>query len=137
MAALRDDTLVLKLPSEPSSIGAVESFVKDLVSRFDIKQEKYPNILISLTEAVNNAIIHGNNHDHQKYVNIRLNKSDNILSFRVSDEGNGFNHIDLPDPTAPENIECCGGRGVFLIKHLSDRVLFYNNGSTVEMQFNI
>lgn len=137
MTASRNNNFVLKLPSEPSSIGTVESFVKDLVSRFDIQQEKYPNILISLTEAVNNAIIHGNNHDQQKFVNIRLNKSENILSFRVSDEGNGFNHFDLPDPTAPENIECCGGRGVFLIKHLCDRVLFYNNGSTVEMQFHL
>ena len=130
------DTL-LKLPSRPTSISEVEKFVQTLASNFDVNKEKFPNILISLTEAVNNAIMHGNHGDESKYVNIKLKRTERGLSLKVSDEGNGFNHRQLNDPTAPENLECCGGRGVFLIKQLSDRVRFYNNGSTVEMHFHI
>ena len=128
---------MLKLTSDPRNIRKIESLVKKLANKYRIGAELYPNILISLTEAVNNAIVHGNNMDLNKYVNINVIEEKNVLSFIISDEGPGFNHKTLPDPTAPENIECLGGRGVFLIKQLSDRVCFYNNGSTVEIQFNL
>jgi serine/threonine-protein kinase RsbW len=128
---------MLKLTSDPRNIGKIESLVKKLANKYRISSDLYPNILISLTEAVNNAIVHGNNQDQNKYVNINIEEEQNVLSFRISDEGAGFNHSKLPDPTAPENIECLGGRGVFLIKQLSDRVNYYNNGSTVEIQFNL
>jgi serine/threonine-protein kinase RsbW len=128
---------MLRIRSSPNSICRIESFVKDVAERYNIGQDKYPNILISLTEAVNNAILHGNGQDENKYVNIHLKKITGGVALRVSDEGNGFNPHAVPDPTLPENLECCGGRGVFLIRQLSDKVLFYNNGSTVEMHFNL
>ena len=56
---------------------------------------------------------------------------------RVTDEGEGFDHSAVPDPTAPENLLQVGGRGVFLMQQLSDSVYFHNNGSTVEMHFNL
>jgi len=128
---------MLKLTSDPGNIRKIESLVKKLASKYRISSELYPNILISLTEAVNNAIVHGNNKDLNKYVNINVREEHNVLSFRISDEGVGFNYSSLPDPTTPENVKCLGGRGVFLIRQLSDKVNFYNNGSTVEIQFNL
>ena len=110
---------VLKLPSDCRSIGKVEPYVEQIAKKYSIEPDKYPNILISLTEAVNNAIIHGNNEDASKYVDICLKETDTGLSFEICDEGEGFNPNSIPDPTAPENIECCGGRGVFLMKELS------------------
>ena len=127
----------LIIPSKATSISAVENYVRDLARFYKINQDVYPNILISLTEAVNNAITHGNNGDENKRVEIFLQRTKAGLKFRVCDEGHGFNPKSLPDPTAPENIECCGGRGVFLIKQLSDRVSFSDNGSTVEMHFRL
>jgi serine/threonine-protein kinase RsbW len=58
-----------------------------------------------------------------------------MIKFTVKDEGQGFNYDNLPDPTAPENIEKPGGRGIFLMKHLSDEVSFRNNGTEVELSF--
>lgn len=126
---------MLRLPSHPQSISKVEPFVKKIAARYSISKDKYPNILISLTEAVNNAITHGNKNDQQKFVNIKLKESKSGLFIRVKDEGCGFNPEGLPDPTAPENLECCGGRGVFLIKELTDKVKYLDNGCTVEMHF--
>lgn len=128
---------MLRIPSKVNEIKEVETIVNKLVSDYNVSEDKYPNILISLTEAVNNAIIHGNNKDENKYVNINLERTNAGLSIRVSDEGAGFNLKTIPDPTSPDHVECCGGRGVFLIQQLTDRVLFLNNGSTVEMHFNI
>ena len=59
------------------------------------------------------------------------------LNFTITDQGKGFDHSNLPDPTAPENIDQPCGRGVFLMMQLADMVVFSNHGSTVEMQFRI
>ena len=129
--------IMLKLRSNPRSISLVESFVERYVSKHKLSPDLYGNILVSLTEAVNNAIIHGNSSDESKTVRVLLSKQKGKLNIRVSDEGRGFDYKNLPDPTAPENLMKIGGRGVFLMQQLSDRITFHNNGSTVEMQFKI
>lgn len=129
---------MLKISSCPSNIRVVEGFVQHLCQEMNVKQDVYPNILISLTEAVNNAIRHGNNLDESKQVIISLiKKQPDHICLRVSDEGRGFNPNEVKDPTKGENIFRLGGRGVFLIRELADEVHFLNNGSTVEMAFKI
>jgi serine/threonine-protein kinase RsbW len=113
----------------------LEEFISIIAHRYSIGHEKFPDILISLTEAVNNAIIHGNKLDNTKYVKVDISNTANGLAFIVSDEGTGFNPSMVPDPTAPENIGCCGGRGVFLMKQLADDVVYHENGSKVEIRF--
>ena len=81
------------------------------------------------------AIRHGNAGNSAKNVFLSLTLHDNLLKFIVKDEGPGFNHECLPDPTAPENLYTIGGRGVFLMKQLSDSIRFDNNGNTIEMSF--
>jgi serine/threonine-protein kinase RsbW len=93
--------------------------------------------MISVTESVNNAIKHGNQNDNSKNVSITLSLDESQITFRVEDEGAGFDYEDLPDPTAPENIEKPGGRGIFLMKHLADEVVFSESGSIVDLIFYI
>ena len=126
---------MLRLPSCPSSIAELEPYVSSLTTEHNVNQDLYPNILISLTEAVNNAIEHGNCLDKSKQVNIESIVNGKGLSLKVTDEGCGFCHNSLPDPTHPDNVETCGGRGVFLIKQLCDKVQFSDNGASVEMYF--
>lgn len=128
---------MLKLASDPKNVTRVESFVEHLVEKYKISPDVYGNILISLTEAVTNAMIHGNCNDKTKCVQVKLKKKNNIIAFLISDEGGGFDFDNLPDPTAPENLLKIGGRGVFLMRQLSDDVAFYDNGSTVEICFKI
>lgn len=128
---------MLRLSSEATSIAKVEQFVVNLVRRYRLNDDQHGNILISLTEAVNNAIIHGNCEDRRKKVSISLREGKNKLAIRVSDEGRGFDYKKVPDPTKEENICKCGGRGVFLMHHLSDNIAFRNGGRTVEMQYKI
>jgi serine/threonine-protein kinase RsbW len=58
-----------------------------------------------------------------------------MIQFVVEDEGKGFDYEHLPDPTSPENIEKVGGRGIFLMKHLSDEVQFTERGKVVHLNF--
>ncbi|HEB62192.1 MAG TPA: ATP-binding protein [Bacteroidetes bacterium] len=128
---------MLKLTSNPRNIARVESFVEKLVEKHKISPDIYGNILISLTEAVNNAITHGNSNDESKLVIVNLLRKENLLEFKVTDEGSGFDFNQLPDPTAPENLLKIGGRGVFLMRQLSDSIKFMNNGSCVKISFHI
>ena len=128
---------MLKLASDPSNITKVEKYVSQIADRYKLDQEKHTNMLISLTEAVNNAIIHGNKQDRSKTVSIKLAQTRSGLAVRVTDQGCGFNYDQLPDPTSPERLCECGGRGVFLMNQLCDKIRYINGGSTVEMQFKI
>ncbi len=130
---------VIKIASEPQNIAQVESFIDDACSQYNVSEESYGNILISLTEAANNAIIHGNKSNRNKEIEIiaDFDSERRKLTFFIKDSGNGFDYKSLPDPTAPENLDRPCGRGVFLMMQLADLVIFSDNGSTVEMQFRV
>lgn len=129
------EELQLTIKSSPCQIKYIESFVKNLMCKCKFDQEVYDNILISLTEAVNNAIIHGNKTDISKLVKVNCTEKGQEVVISISDEGEGFNPKKVKDPTLAENIECCGGRGVFIMKELSDEISFLDNGRTVRMHF--
>jgi len=128
---------MLTISSNPNNILKVENYLRDAQHDMNIDDLRFPDILISLTEAVNNAIIHGNNADESKRVEINMEGQSTGVAISVTDEGPGFDPEEVPDPTAPENIECCGGRGVFIMSQLADRISYANNGSTVQMFFKL
>lgn len=128
----------LVLSSSTDAISQIESVVDEIKSELDVKADVYGNMMVAVTEAVNNGILHGNGGDETKkvYVDFEV-KNQFRLSVKVRDEGPGFDPDSLSDPTAPENLENIGGRGVFLMQHLSDEISFSDEGRIVEMIFNI
>ena len=128
----------LSLPSSPDAIHEVEMVVEEIRQELDFKEDVYANVMVAVTEAVNNSIIHGNKSNQQKKVYVEFETMGNYrLLIRVHDEGLGFDPKQLDDPTAPQNIDRIGGRGVFLMRQLADRIDFGDNGRQVEMTFNI
>ena len=125
----------IEVPALSENIRIIESFIDNAKEKFHLDDDIYGNIMIAVTEAVNNAIRHGSHNDSSKNVSLLLSLDDATIKFRVEDEGEGFNFQNLPDPTAPENIEKPGGRGIFLMKHLSDEVDFKEGGRVVELSF--
>lgn len=125
------------LPSDPNHVEQVRPFVDEVAQRYCLSPDTQGNILVSLTEAVTNAMLHGNRGDSSKHVSISLLRHKNALEVRVADQGAGFNPSNVPDPTSPECLEKCGGRGLFLMRELSDDCKFMKNGSIVAMRFNI
>lgn len=125
----------IEIRSDLKFMPEVESLIDQVCEDLKLNEDHYGNILIAVTEAVNNAIVHGNNNDEDKLVKIVVSTKDKQVVFSVSDEGGGFDFENLPDPTAPENIEKPDGRGIFLMKNLSDEVEFDLNGSKVSITF--
>lgn len=126
----------IEIKSSLKYMADVESLIDRVCEAYKLDEDNYGNILIAVTEAVNNAIMHGNQNDEDKMVSIHAVRLNDKLIFTIQDQGKGFNFVDLPDPTAPENIEKPEGRGIFLMKNLSDEVLFELNGSKVSVIFD-
>jgi serine/threonine-protein kinase RsbW len=128
----------IKFPSVIENIHLVERLIDEIVEQHHIKEDFYGELLIAMTEAVNNAIVHGNKLDTSKQVTVDFDIVDGkVLRFTVEDEGPGFDYNSLPDPTAPENIEKPHGRGVFLMRQLSDHCEFNDNGRVVVLDFAV
>ncbi len=115
----------------------VENFVQRLVTRLNIDENLYPNILISLTEAVNNAMQHGNQFDDHKAIVVECHEKPHLIQLTISDEGSGFDPFAVADPTSEDHLAVEGGRGVFLMKQLTDEIHFHNHGRTVELVWKI
>lgn len=140
MAALTEDvhfTQRIEFPAKAENIHLAEKLIDEVCTRYKVHESLYGNILIALTEAVNNAIHHGNQLDSGKQVRLGYAMEGDKVTFVVSDEGPGFDHEHLPDPTDPQNIEKPHGRGVFLMRALADAVEFSDNGATVAVTFNL
>ena len=129
--------MIVKIPSIKENVAVVESFIENAGEKIKIKESVYGNVLVSVTEAVNNAIVHGNKEDKEKKVKIKLKENKKSIRFVVEDEGGGFDHKNLPDPTSSENIDKIKGRGIFLIKNLADKAKFKDGGRVVDMLFKL
>lgn len=131
------NTFKFQFPTDVETLGVVEKFIEDTQHLWNISDEAYGNIMVAVSEAINNAIFHGNKLDKSKHIYFEVNHKHESLIFKISDEGNGFNPDNLPDPTAPERILEPGGRGIFLMKALADNVEFLENGRTVVLTFEL
>ena len=127
----------LKIPSLPENLRMVENVIDEISSLHEFGSDMYGKILVACVEAVNNSIVHGNKSNPEKNVDVIISSNEKELRIVVEDEGPGFDFENIPDPTAPENLENIHGRGVFLMNHLSDEVKFSKNGAQVELVFNI
>jgi serine/threonine-protein kinase RsbW len=128
-------SIKISIPSLIENIQIIESFIDNAKEDFEINDDLYGNIMISVTECISNAIVHGNQSESSKLVHLELQMEPGLLRCSIEDEGNGFDFNQLPDPTDPENIEKVGGRGIFLMKHLSDEVTFEEGGKKTVLSF--
>ncbi len=127
----------LKFASRYENLAIAEKLINDVSEQFSLPEDYYGNILVAVTEAVNNAIQHGNKSNPDKSIELSFSKGDNKLNFAIKDEGEGFDYENVPDPTDPANIEKINGRGVFLMRHLADHVEFADQGKSVTLEFKL
>lgn len=129
--------LEISISSEIGNIVKIENFIESFTTRFALPSKLFGKISLSVIEAVNNAILSGNKQDVSKRVTVIAEKEDDRFRVTVTDEGEGFDYTNIPDPTLPDNIDKIAGRGLYLMKTLSDEIIFENNGATVTLVFNL
>ena len=88
---------------------------------------------MSSKPVISNAMLYGNGHDPSKRVKVEVTMVDGSLRAQVTDQGSGFDPSSVPDPTTPENVVKCGGRGLFLMRKLLDEVSYNEQGNSVTL----
>ena len=127
----------IEISSDTMELAQVENFIRDLFERHNLPEEIYFKVLVCVNEAVINSIMHGNKYDGNKKVKIQSFTAENHLYFRISDEGEGFNYRELPDPTKADNLHKESGRGLHIIKNISEDIGFSEKGNIIEFKIRL
>lgn len=114
----------LTLTSTPRSISRVETFLKKIGDAVHLDEIQFHKLMVSLTEAVNNAILHGNRSNAAKKVHVKCELLPGWILIMVDDEGKGFKPEKVGNPLAKENLLRESGRGIFLMRTLMDKLEF-------------
>lgn len=131
------DKKKLTLNSSLEEIERLEPFLNELQQWAGFDDEDRSQIMLVLSEAVSNAIVHGNQQNIDKKVFIEAERTAKILKVTVRDEGEGFNPHSLPNPLKEENLLNEGGRGVYLIKQYADDTQFSKGGTEITVTFHL
>jgi len=115
----------LTISSSQRYLKKVVDFVENLVQKFGFDEDAVVDIAISVSEAVNNAILHGNKEDEKKKVHILVETGERQVTIRIRDEGVCFSPNGVCSPLEPENLMKCNGRGIFILRALMDEVSYH------------
>lgn len=129
---MRKDIEKLVLKSNVSELNKIVSFVENIADKYYLNDSYFANMMVALTEAFKNALKHGNKNDESKKITIEFYISNSEMIFDVSDEGNGFDFQTFLNTKRDPN-----QRGIDLIYHVSDNVVFSDNGSKISISFNM
>ncbi|GAB4298941.1 MAG: anti-sigma F factor [Ignavibacteriaceae bacterium] len=129
---MTDKKFHLEIRSDPNNLIIVEEFVHYFGKELGLDDEQLSGLLLAVTEATTNAIIHGNKKDPAKKVEIDAELINKQLIVRIKDEGKGFDPAKIPDPTEPENILKDSGRGLYLIRVYMDDLSYKITPSGLE-----
>lgn len=113
-----------RLSSTIESVGKVESAADELAAEAGLDEDQRFHIAMAVREAAINAVLHGNDYDPSRHIDVSLENNGSDLVFKIADQGHGFDPDHLPDPLAAENLLRGTGRGIFLIRSLMDEVHF-------------
>ena len=119
---MTEQTTRLVLPSHIEAVADAAAALTDFVKSCGLDEQATFGIDMAVREAVTNAMVHGNQEDEAKSVEVIFSCLENALEIEVRDQGGGFDPADVPDPTEPANILKPSGRGIFLMRTFMDEV---------------
>lgn len=127
----------LVISSQLININKVRSFLDEFFIETCLEKNNFNRVLLGISEAVNNSIVHGNGLDIRKNVFLEIKYFNKQLFVIVKDEGRGFDQKCICDPTCEENLRKENGRGIFLLRKMADEVDYTDGGSSVMIKFNL
>jgi serine/threonine-protein kinase RsbW len=113
-------TLQLKLESKTDSVDAAEIIVQSLAREAGYSEDEIDHIGMAVRESMVNAVAHGNGYSEDKSVYFKVSSDSAKMTVKITDEGEGFDPEDVPDPTDPANLLKTSGRGLLLMRALMD-----------------
>lgn len=121
--------LTMKIPSNKRLIPNISEIFIQYLHSHNIKDADA--MQIAFEEALTNAIVHGNNNDYNKNVNISFSIKQNMLEITIEDEGMGFNYKAIKIDN--DDVYRKNGRGILLISLYTDSFHFEDYGRKIVM----
>lgn len=128
---------IITIKSEITELNEVEKFLYRIFEREKLSQKYFNKVFLCISEAVTNSIEHGNKNDCQKMVSIIVECTKNCLYAEVYDQGEGFNYQSVENPTLDKNIRKEGGRGIYIMKSISNEIEFRDKGKCVKIKIDL
>ena len=125
---------LLVIKSDLSELKNVENFLSDILKEFDLAQKYFNKIYLCVSEAVVNSIKHGNKSNKDKTVSIGISCDEKEINVLIEDEGEGFDINIIKDPTLSSNLKNESGRGIFIIKNMSDKFEYNEKGNRIQFK---
>ena len=125
------------VPSDPDFIPAIDEFVLSKINCLNLVEDTLNDLSLSVSEAISNAMVHGNKLDPNKDVTVLIIISDDELILSIMDEGDGFDPDSVPDPTKPENIMLDSGRGIHIMRSFIDDLVYNFSSEGTELRLII
>jgi len=120
--------------SDVIELKKVETFITDIFREYNLEKKYFNKVYVCISEAVVNSIKHGNKNDRNKSVSIEVNCDMHEINIMIEDEGNGFDLNQISDPTSRENLKNESGRGIFIIKTLTNQIEYNEKGNRVQFK---
>jgi len=131
-----EQTTRLVLPSHIEAVADAAAALTGFVNGCGLDEQAAFGVDMAVREAVTNAVVHGNQEDETKSVEVVFSCAGNELEIEIRDQGEGFDPASVPDPTEPANILKTSGRGIFLMRTFMDEVDWFarpDGGTTVRL----
>ncbi len=128
----KNDILIIK--SDIQEIKRAEYFLHSFFKRYELPENYFNKVFLCLSEALLNSIQHGNKQDLRKRVFVKADCSGETITIEIEDEGQGFEYDKLKNPTVHHNIRMESGRGIHIIKSLSNELEFKSEGKCIQFK---
>lgn len=129
--------ITYEIASTYEELERVEHLLNELQEKLGFDDEFYARLMLTVSEAATNAVVHGNELDASKKATIVAEADENTLTVTTTDEGAGFVPEEVPNPLAEENLLKTSGRGVFLMQEYADETEYQNDGRTLVLKFKL
>lgn len=127
----------LVLKSTYEELERVEHLLNELQSELGFDDEFYARLMLTVSEAATNGVVHGNGLDPEKKVTITAETKGNSLFVSTQDQGSGFDPGAVDNPLEEENLLKPSGRGVFLMGEYADDVQYEDDGRRLILKFKL
>ena len=113
------DTL---LESNLESVDEAEASALKVAEEIGFDEDDLHQIGMAVRECMVNAVVHGNRYNRNKHVHVSVcvEKAGTRFTIRITDQGEGFEMQEVPDPLNDTNLLRHSGRGLFLMGAFMD-----------------
>jgi serine/threonine-protein kinase RsbW len=131
--SLPDGSVEFVIPSDLAEARRIQEIIESQLLQCQYEDKEIFGIRLALEEAIINAIKHGNQMDRCKKVQVRFRILPERFDVGITDEGPGYDPVDVPDPLADENLERPSGRGLLLMAYYMTEVVVHPPGNRLTM----